>query len=61
MPVTSQLHIVTPEEDTPSGAWPIFRIMDEDGTFRNGEGDGYTFPKMAKRSAPTSSLRAGLN
>ena len=27
MPVTSHLHIVTPEEDTPSGAWPIFRIM----------------------------------
>jgi hypothetical protein len=27
MPVTSTLHIVTPEEDTPRGVWPIFRIM----------------------------------
>lgn len=27
MPVTSDLHIVTPDEDTPRGVWPIFRIM----------------------------------
>ena len=27
IPVTSRLHIVTPEEDTPKGVWPIFRIM----------------------------------
>ena len=27
IPVTSRLHIVTPEEDTPRGVWPIFRIM----------------------------------
>jgi hypothetical protein len=27
IPVTSKLHIVTPEEDTPRGVWPIFRIM----------------------------------
>ena len=27
IPVTSHLHIVTPEEDTPCGTWPIFRIM----------------------------------
>ena len=27
IPVTSYLHIVTPEEDTPGGVWPIFRIM----------------------------------
>ena len=27
IPVTSYLHIVTPEEDTPRGVWPIFRIM----------------------------------
>jgi len=41
IPVTSRLHIVTPEEDTPRGVWPIFRIMDEDGTFRDGSNDGY--------------------
>lgn len=27
IPVTSHLHIVTPDEDTPRGTWPIFRIM----------------------------------
>lgn len=41
IPVTSRLHIVTPKEDTPRGIWPIFRIMDEDGTFRDGNNDGY--------------------
>lgn len=41
IPVTSHLHIVTPSEDTPRGTWPIFRIMDEDGTFRDGSNDGY--------------------
>lgn len=61
MPVTSHLHIVTPEEDTPRGTWPIFRIMDEDGTFRNGEGDGYSHPRMPQSSDPTAPLRAGLN
>jgi hypothetical protein len=27
MPVTSKLHIVTPQEDTPRGIWPVFRLM----------------------------------
>ncbi len=27
MPVTSDLHIVTPEEDTPRGIWPVFRML----------------------------------
>jgi hypothetical protein len=27
MPVTSNLHIVTPQEDTPQGIWPVFRLM----------------------------------
>jgi hypothetical protein len=27
MPITSHLHIVTPEEDTPRGVWPVFRLM----------------------------------
>lgn len=27
IPITTQLHIVTPDEDTPSGIWPIFRLM----------------------------------
>jgi hypothetical protein len=27
MPITTRLHIVTPDEDTPRGVWPIFRLM----------------------------------
>jgi hypothetical protein len=27
MPLTSRLHIVTPQEDTPRGIWPVFRLM----------------------------------
>ena len=27
IPITTELHIVTPGEETPSGIWPIFRLM----------------------------------
>jgi hypothetical protein len=27
MPITTRLHIVTPDEDTPRGTWPLFRLM----------------------------------
>ena len=27
MPITSSLKIVTPEDDTPRGVWPVFRMM----------------------------------
>lgn len=27
MPITEELKIVKPEEDTPSGIWPVFRMM----------------------------------
>jgi len=27
MPITSKLHIVTPQEDAPQGTWPVFRLM----------------------------------
>ena len=27
MPVTTQLKIVTPEEDAPRGVWPVYRLM----------------------------------
>lgn len=27
VPITSKLHIVTPQQDTPRGIWPVFRIM----------------------------------
>ena len=26
-PITSHLHIVKPDEDTPRGIWPVFRLM----------------------------------
>jgi len=34
MPITSELKIVLPHEDVPSGIWPVFRMMDESGNFR---------------------------
>mmetsp|Transcript_473 Transcript_473/g.737 ORF Transcript_473/g.737 Transcript_473/m.737 type:complete len:560 (-) Transcript_473:129-1808(-) len=34
MPITSEMRIVQPGEDTPSGIWPVFRMMDESGNFR---------------------------
>lgn len=27
MPITSTMHIVTPEEGVPRGTWPVFRLM----------------------------------
>lgn len=27
MPITSRLHLVTPDEDIPRGIWPVFRLM----------------------------------
>jgi hypothetical protein len=27
MPITSELKIIKPGEDTPSGIWPVFRMM----------------------------------
>eukprot|EP00934_Nitzschia_sp_Nitz4_P004754 Nitzschia sp. Nitz4//scaffold35_size145790//36141//37764//NITZ4_003016-RA/size145790-augustus-gene-0.131-mRNA-1//-1//CDS//3329549082//4744//frame0 len=57
IPVTSHLHIVAPGEATPSGTWPVFRIMDEDGHFRDGTSDGAVMdstPAQAKAlSAPS--------
>jgi TPP-dependent pyruvate/acetoin dehydrogenase alpha subunit len=59
IPVTSVLHIITPEEDTPQGIWPIFRIMDEDGTFRDGSNDGYEYRHDTK-TAENASLSKNL-
>lgn len=33
MPVTSELKIITAQDDTPPGIWPVFRMMDESGNF----------------------------
>lgn len=34
IPLTGQLKIITPTDDIPSGVWPAFRVMDEDGSLR---------------------------
>lgn len=54
LPITSRLHIVTPKEDTPRGTWPIFRIMDEDGTFRDGSNDGYQHDDAQTLESPST-------
>lgn len=63
IPVTSDLHIVTPQEDTPRGVWPIFRIMDEDGKFRDGNSDAYRFETTTETlyGRKTSDRVAGTN
>jgi len=43
IPLTGQLKIITPTDDIPSGVWPAFRVMDEDGSLRN-----VTFEKAYK-------------
>lgn len=30
-PITNELTIIEPGEDSPAGVWPVFRLMDEDG------------------------------
>lgn len=35
MPLTTVLHIVKPSEDVPRGIWPVFRLMDDTGRFRD--------------------------
>mmetsp|Transcript_16811 Transcript_16811/g.30481 ORF Transcript_16811/g.30481 Transcript_16811/m.30481 type:complete len:558 (+) Transcript_16811:224-1897(+) len=42
MPITSELKIVLPEEDVPSGIWPVFRMMDESGNFRQTDSARHT-------------------
>ncbi|KAL7472832.1 hypothetical protein ACHAXS_013216, partial [Conticribra weissflogii] len=38
MPITEELTIVKPEDNTPAGIWPVFRMMDENGHFRQENG-----------------------
>lgn len=41
IPITSKLHIVNSQEDTPSGVWPVFRMMDENGIFRESQCESF--------------------
>lgn len=53
MPITSDLHIVDPShEDAPRGTWPVFRIMDEDGSLRDGKTDAFVFDETLLRDTP---------
>lgn len=62
VPITSVLHIVTPKEGVPSGIWPAFRMMDEDGSFRDPTYDGteqqQRWPVPSTISPATDSLSA---
>jgi len=51
IPITSDLHLVTPEEDTPAGIWPVFRMMDENGRLRHDSG-------LATKKFPSQDLEA---
>eukprot|EP00574_Skeletonema_japonicum_P003620 CAMPEP_0201716024 /NCGR_PEP_ID=MMETSP0593-20130828/2088_1 /ASSEMBLY_ACC=CAM_ASM_000672 /TAXON_ID=267983 /ORGANISM="Skeletonema japonicum, Strain CCMP2506" /LENGTH=543 /DNA_ID=CAMNT_0048205701 /DNA_START=219 /DNA_END=1850 /DNA_ORIENTATION=- len=42
MPITSEMRVMKPGEDTPSGIWPVFRIMDESGSFRQPDNSRHT-------------------
>jgi len=59
IPITTELRIVTPGEDTPAGVWPVFRLMDEDGSFRDGTADGFRFAKRNDRSHGASHVDKG--
>lgn len=44
MPISSKLRLIDPKrEDIPSGIWPVFRLMDENGRIRTSEKDAYKF------------------
>jgi len=45
MPITSSLKIIGPNDDTPRGIWPVFRMMDENGSFRGVVQSTSLFPK----------------
>eukprot|EP00573_Skeletonema_grethae_P002383 CAMPEP_0201689982 /NCGR_PEP_ID=MMETSP0578-20130828/3502_1 /ASSEMBLY_ACC=CAM_ASM_000663 /TAXON_ID=267565 /ORGANISM="Skeletonema grethea, Strain CCMP 1804" /LENGTH=487 /DNA_ID=CAMNT_0048174825 /DNA_START=321 /DNA_END=1784 /DNA_ORIENTATION=+ len=42
MPITSEMRLVKPGEDAPSGIWPVFRMMDESGNFRKPDNSHHT-------------------
>ncbi|KAL7555868.1 hypothetical protein ACA910_009947 [Epithemia clementina (nom. ined.)] len=58
IPITSTLHIVTPQEDTPRGIWPAFRMMDEDGCFRDVASEGEREQRIAV--PPLANFQADL-
>lgn len=54
LPITSELHIVKPSDDAPPGLWPVYRIMDENGSFRNNNNDGFSFLKEEDNDDPSN-------
>ncbi|CAB9528205.1 oxoisovalerate dehydrogenase subunit alpha, mitochondrial [Seminavis robusta] len=58
MPLTSVLHIVKPSEDAPRGVWPVFRLMDENGRFRDPAFDAAVKDMKEVTTAPPSTGEA---
>lgn len=59
MPLTSVLRIVKPGEDAPRGTWPVFRLMDEHGKFRDPAFDAASFGStLASSPSPNQSQGA---
>jgi len=54
-PITSELKIVKPNDDAPNGIWPVYRIMDENGTFRTNINDGYQNMEQQQAEQPSYS------
>uniref|UniRef100_A0A7S2UAE3 2-oxoisovalerate dehydrogenase subunit alpha n=1 Tax=Attheya septentrionalis TaxID=420275 RepID=A0A7S2UAE3_9STRA len=61
VPITSKLRIITPQDDTPQGVWPMFRIMDETGIFRDGTSDGYIEDGVSLPSSNNVEPKTGQN
>jgi len=61
LPITSELKIVLPGEDAPSGIWPVFRMMDESGNFRQKDTARHTnTPKILPAKDDLSELQSAL-
>jgi 2-oxoisovalerate dehydrogenase E1 component alpha subunit len=61
LPITSELKVVMPGDDVPSGIWPVFRMMDESGNFRQTDKARHTnAPKFLPPKGDLSELKAAL-
>merc|ERR1712232_673482 len=58
----TELHIFKPGEDAPAGScWPVFRLMDENGTFRNGLNDAFEFNSSETGASNTLSAASSTS
>ncbi|GKY91173.1 hypothetical protein MPSEU_000090000 [Mayamaea pseudoterrestris] len=59
-PIVSKLHLVTPADDVPRGVWPVFRLMDENGSFRDPACDSMENP-IATTGSSTTTRRTSVD